>query len=122
MLLKLLTIPEHIPMDVNSILDAPIAHGHNKRPIILLSNPRGKSEPDVGKHVVIKDGVDGLGVVVGSVLEAVDLVDILVGGRCVVCHRCCLFPLLVPWEWLVEGGVDMLCCCWEDWRKERGNS
>lgn len=96
MFLKLLTIPEHIPMDVNSILDAPIAHGHNKRPIILLSNPGGKSEPDVGKHVVVKDRVDGLGVVVGSLLEAVDLVDGLVRGRCVVCHRCCLFPLLVP--------------------------
>lgn len=45
----------------------------------------------MGKQVVVKDGVDGLGVVMGSLLEAVDLVDGLVRGRCVVCHRCCLF-------------------------------
>lgn len=84
-----------LPMDVNGILDAPIAHGHNKRPIILIGGSRGQGESDVGEHVVVKDSVDGFGIVTGMVLLAADLVDSLVVRWCVICHPC-WFSLCFP--------------------------
>lgn len=76
-----------VPMQVDNIVDTAIAHGHDKGPVVLVGSPWWESEANVGQQVVVEDRMDGLCVVLGSVLEAVDLVDGLVRGWGVICRH-----------------------------------
>ena len=75
-----------LPMDIDSVVDASVTHGHHKWPVIFFRSSWRKCESNMGDDVPVENGMNALCVIASAIFEAMDLIDCLVGGRSVIRH------------------------------------